>query len=508
VSARPRPLPRLARALLCGALLLAAGGCGNPTLWARYRAERDSWHARKLVDRVRVNPRFATPHDYARARAAFEAITRRFPASTWDRAWRPGTARDVAVISGSAAISCAHLDELSGNPGAAIAGLERIEREWAAVRPVARAAAIARAESCERAGRLGEAAQCWRAVALADPWVDPASGAIDPQVAGAAAHAAGLLRGQGRGAAADSLLDAVDRRESAALATGRASASRPDHWERLAGLRVLQGDTPGALAAMRSALADSAARRERPRLLLGAARLALEGGRPDSARAYAALVDSGYGRGPRADGRLVTAEAWEVSKQPDSALTAYAAYLDMNSQNADGMAEARFRRGGIYERTGRWEQAHSEYRALQAAQPTHPLAFASMLRIVNHHLERGETDLAHLEARNAVDQLDQILATQSDDTVALEAGATRAELLVKLDRAAEACDALTALWRRYGHVAEGAGAGLEAAALAERALGDPARARDLYEEIATHAADRAARDSARVAALRLGAPRN
>jgi len=107
-----------------------------------------------------------------------------------------------------------------------------------------------------------------------------------------------------------------------------------------------------------------------------------------------------------------------------------------------------------------------------------------------------------------VDQLDQILATQSDDTVALEAGATRAELLVKLDRAAEACDALTALWRRYGHVAEGAGAGLEAAALAERALGDPARARDLYEEIATHAADRAARDSARVAALRLGAPRN
>jgi len=34
------------------AVVLAAAGCGDPLLWARYRAEHDFWRARRLIERI------------------------------------------------------------------------------------------------------------------------------------------------------------------------------------------------------------------------------------------------------------------------------------------------------------------------------------------------------------------------------------------------------------------------------------------------------------------------
>src|SRR5262249_46972627 len=74
---------RVSRVLLFVIASLALSGCGDPTLWARYRAERAFWHARRLVERVQVIPRLVKPRDLDEATAAFQRIADEFPPSQW-----------------------------------------------------------------------------------------------------------------------------------------------------------------------------------------------------------------------------------------------------------------------------------------------------------------------------------------------------------------------------------------------------------------------------------------
>jgi tetratricopeptide (TPR) repeat protein len=478
----------------------ALSGCGDPALWARYRAERGNWRAQKLVDRIRVNPRLASPRDYRRARDAYEHVARSFPASRWGR---PATAteRDVAVAAGTASIAVAELDASRGDYTAALSEFSRAGSDWSAIPEIALAAAIGNAEVRERLGRAAEAAVAWRAIAEAAPLVDGTSHQAIAAVMEAPLRAAALFRLLGRNADADSVLATGERREREEARRGGAAAV--ELWVRLADLSAARGDLTGALHALREALNRPDAAARRPNLVMTMAQMAYAGGRPDTALAYATWADTGLGRAVRPAAQMLVAEAWQAARQPDSALVAYQRFIDHYPQNADSSARARFERGVIFEETGRWEQARSEYRGLEAAQPTHALAFASLLRIVNHHATRGETDLAHLEAQQALEKIDVILQSQRDETVQLQAKLTRARLLELMGRNADACDTFTEVWRGYGRTPDGTRAGFDAARLAERALHDPARARGLYQEVADRASDESSRRAARAAADRL-----
>jgi tetratricopeptide (TPR) repeat protein len=498
--ARGRLGPWLALAWLAG--LIALAGCGKEALWARYRAERDLWHARKLVDRIRVNPRLASDRDYARAAGAFKDIVRRFPLSAWGRAL-PGPQRDVAVVAGNAAFSLAQLDDLRGAHRRAISEYAGVEREWRSFPSVAVAAAVARAESHERAGEETEAAAAWCDLARDGGLVDDETGQTRVPVLQAPVRAAGLLRRAGQDARADSVLNAAAARLTDELARRAGRPAAAGLWAALADVRGALGETAGALDALRAALQSGAPPADRPRLVQGMARLALDGSLPDTALIYARWARGISGPPGRAAAQQVIAEAWEVRGPADSALAAWQQVIDDNPQAPESAALARFRRGMLLERIDLWEQARSEYLALQAAQPTHALAFASMLRIVNHHARRGEGDLARLQGRQALDRIDEVMAGQHDETVALEAGLTRGRLLALLGRPDEAFDALSGLWRRAPGTPQGTAAGLEAAALADSALHDPVRARTLYEEVAARGGDESARRGAALARQRL-----
>src|SRR5439155_699282 len=100
------------------------------------------------------------------------------------------------------------------------------------------------------------------------------------------------------------------------LARGRGLERDP------AGRARRRGDTRGALVALRAALGEPAARPRRAEFVIAMARLALDGGLPDSARVYATWADSGLGPGVRPAAVMLAAAAWEASRQPDSALAA------------------------------------------------------------------------------------------------------------------------------------------------------------------------------------------
>jgi hypothetical protein len=169
------------------------------------------------------------------------------------------------------------------------------------------------------------------------------------------------------------------------------------------------------------------------------------------------------------------------------------------------LTRARAGRARLFERAGRWEEARGELHALIAADPLSRYAFDAMRRLVGHHVERREPELADLEATWCVERLDRTLATVLDPGVLLAARRARADLLLAVGFDRRAFAALEDLWRRHPGTPDGVWAGFRAAELAEQRLDDRAAATRLYRELAAGAPDPGQRREAVSRARRLGA---
>lgn len=487
-------------------LVVGVAGCGDRDLWTRWQAERDLWHARRGVERLRINPRLASEADLVRAQEAFRAIERRYPADPWATperlAHRYG--RDVALQSGRAAIQAARLDEARGRPEVAMSGYERVMRDFAAVEPVRLEAALAQVAALERAGDP-RAVEAWTAIGRDFPLLDAERGETIAAVLEAPLKAAQALRDRGQPAAAAAVLRDAEDRIGAAIARRPSARATHELWTYLARTRTEQADPArlsAALDAWRQALRGAESHEQASGILLGMGEAALAGGAPDTAMAYARWAEARRGRlGPEA--MMLEARIWEQGGQADSAAAAYGR-LSESFPNAFEVASlARFRRGELLERLGRWEFARSEYRALAAYNPSHEVTFESYQRIVAHHLDRHETELAEMEGENGVEALERVIATYHDAGVVRRARQARARLLIMLGHYAKACDALADLWEGYAGTPEGTSAALEAARVAEQELGDRARARRLYEEIAARGTPAEQQQAARAALARM-----
>jgi tetratricopeptide (TPR) repeat protein len=494
---------RAIAAAISVALIALVCGCADPALWPRWVAERDFWHARKFVERIRVNPSLAKDSDYARAAAAFASIARRFPAAVWARHTTPGASRDVAAAAGRSAIAVARIDEMRGRAEQALAEFESAERDWRPITEVALEAAVGRAELLERMDRIPDALTAWQAVATDYPLVDDVRGDVYQPVLDAPLRVADELRLERRSGAADTVLAIAERRAEDELTKRRGGPLAPALWTQLSEVRARRGHVDASMDALRQALDEPAARRLRPQIVLTLADRALAAGRADTALIYAAWADTGFAGAMRPNAMMIEAQAWEIRGAADSALAVYQRFLDHYPQSQDDGARARFQRGVILERLSRWEEARTEYRALASAQPSHPLAFASLLRIVNHHASRGEDDLARLEGRRAVETIDQIILGQHDPEVLLNARVTRAEIQASLKMTANAIEGLAEAWRLNTTQPAAANAGLRAAALAESVMHDDAKARELYDDVASRAMLAEDRERARQAEARV-----
>ena len=108
-------------------LLPFLAGCGDPDLWARWRAERTLWDAHRRADRVLLRPDGPRPQDWAMLERRFQKALDQFPAERWaPLAPGGGPARDVAAASGDAALV---LGELAARQGRDDQAVER----WRAV---------------------------------------------------------------------------------------------------------------------------------------------------------------------------------------------------------------------------------------------------------------------------------------------------------------------------------------------------------------------------------------
>ena len=461
--------------------LLGIAGCGDERLWARWQAERAVLAAQRAADRVLVRPSSATPQAWARAESAFERVSTRWPPHVWQGRGERG--REICLLSGHAMLSIATLRRWRGDQEGALEAWRRAAREWAAFPEVALPAAVGEAGALEALGRFDDALVTWQRVGSDFPIVDPYTGHVNGDVLEAPLRAAGELRQRGLDAQADSVLERAYARARVAL---RPTHPRPELAWTASRYAVALGDFPGAMGALRRLVAPGAGESGVRAGVLALADCALEMEHPDSAITYArwALVLGGRTRG-RA--HVLAGEAFDALGAPDSALDQYAMVLEMPRDPESMVPLARWLRAEQFERRGRWEQARVEWSALQANSPTHELAFRSLLRIVQHHENRGEAELARHEAESAMNQMRQLLAINADPDVQRQATEVLAGLLERYGEPSQAIRALADRWRRWPADSAAEASALAAARLARRTPGEGARADSLFRALAARA---------------------
>lgn len=496
------------RGLTVLSLALLVAGCGDAGLWARWRAERGAWRAQRAVERIEINPRLAGDADWARAEAACRSVVTGFPAGVWSKRVRAGDsmALDVLEAAGRAALLRARLEDLRERRDAALAAYDRVRCDYVMVPGISLRAAVARAGLLAESGGAGAAEAAWNAIARDYPPVDPHSGKIFEAVLDAPLVVARERRARDDAAGADSVLRVAEMTCLRLLPAQRGLPAAPALWVRVGGVRSARGDAAGAREALRHALADPAAAPTAPGLVLMLSRQALASALPDTALAYAAWAARDFGGAPRPAALLLAARAWQARGVPDSALQTYESLLQEESGDLDNVAEARFGRARILEDLGRWDQARGEYHALASVVPTHALAFESMMRVVRHHLGRGERGLGLTEARHALAALDALIASQQDDGVQVRAGEARARLLFETGDTRGGCGTLAALLRRYPEAQLDAALLMRAGEEAESGLNDADLALESYRAAAARAVVPELRRRARAAVDRLAGP--
>ena len=287
--------PAFARLAALLALATAAAtvvGCGDPGLWARWRAERMLWHARRAADHA--DPRDAAAA--ARAGAALGRVVAAFPAAAWTtpEALRRRYGADIARISGDAALRRADLAHAAHAPEAATQ-YAAVARDYAPLAEVAAPASMAEARAHAESGDERAALEAWSRVLARDEWV------LRPEWAQAGGEAVQTLESSGHRAEADSVrANGIDRLDRALAAA--APGTGVESWRTLAGWRADAGDWDGGRATLRAALAGPATAPQREAVVLDLVEHSERAGAPDTAAAYAAWAATGVPAGDRVRG--------------------------------------------------------------------------------------------------------------------------------------------------------------------------------------------------------------
>lgn len=431
---------RLAAAGMAALLLTS---CGDPVVWDRWQAERSLWRA----DRARS--RAGRGGDESRAlEPSYERIVAEYPAAVWaPRARTPGRGRDVASAAARAQWRLTLLASDRGEHDLAASRAARLVEDWQTVPALAALGSDRLAEARVRSGDEAGAQAALEPLVATAPLLTDDQRALVRIVAEAPFALARIARARGdEPSAMSALLRAEAKAVEAAPRVGARTRELLDLYRLRC--RAARGDVLGALAPA-AARARNTPAEDRPLAFLDLAEAAHELGQPDSARLYAHEAEQSTSRRIGGRAMLVVTRAWLELGLADSAL----AELDHLSERWYDIGalspESRFLRGEALSALGREETARAERRALLAGYPTHPLAFLALERIVTHHVDAGQRELARLEGDQALATLARTLQNHRDPVVQREAMLTRTRLLDRLGPATAADSSAFDVFERF-----------------------------------------------------------
>jgi len=508
--------PRV-RTSVSGLLVLvsALSGCGYEQEGEQYRAERAFYEANRASQRLDVNRELVSSTDLLEVADRYRAV-----GDTFDHALADGDTVGaseseiaVALLAARAHLAAAGYYYQAEEYGLAL-DVARGVRErlgWATGPSVDAQRAIAR--TLTRQGETEAAIQAlWRLAEEHDP-IAPGGDRIRDAVFNAPTQAVQLERSFG-----DSMRvrDAARRAEryyadvsASAAGTFPALLADLNRGSLLSGL----GDWEAAVTILEGALLgyseDVMSDVDAARIAHNLARLYLEDERDlDLGRSRLEIARERGGDGEvSAEATMTLARLAGREGDHERALELFADVVDRFEQVnlpdqgrlrsvAEEMAAreaarkaaryaplARFSRGRILEQEGRWEEALSEYRALEATHPRRPEAFEVPFVIAAHYRKTGATELADSVLRRAGERFRELIARGGDEVLLSYRALIRVE--IERSRWSAAIDAMTEFARAYPGRREAALALLDAARLTREHLSDQDRFLELVSEVET-----------------------
>lgn len=210
-----------------------------------------------------------------------------------------------------------------------------------------------------------------------------------------------------------------------------------------------------------------------------------EDGLNDSRRALEAFlkVHEEYPVSNEAPLALLAAGAIEFEEGDyDKAVRLFNTIVDGYADAGSAVVEAQWQLARIDEERGKWVDASLRYKMIYTDYPTTPRGLEAPLRIAESYSEKGETDAARAAYQRALEQYENLLASQIPGRTKITLEEYIVRTLAEQKEWKAAADRLLTLPDKYPRYAGFRNGYLMAASIHERELGDPERAAEILSE--------------------------
>jgi TolA-binding protein len=155
----------------------------------------------------------------------------------------------------------------------------------------------------------------------------------------------------------------------------------------------------------------------------------------------------------------------------------------------ENVLRARVMAAHILAGSGRWGEALSRYRAIEADYPMSQEALSVPLEVAAHYRATGDTETANITLRRAIERYDELVKGNPGSFAARAADEAAVQALFEMKRWDEAAKRLLSFPAAYPGHPQNPSAMLDAAAVYKDQLGDNAKAADVLQTIALNYPD-------------------
>ena len=471
-------------AQLCLAgLILIGTGCGVDPVGRRYRAERDFWRASRLESELRIQRDTPVTREEAdRVLDAYRGLMARNPVPNGvaDTSMTHGIAR----IRARAGLGMVRMNGLKGDTTEVRKILEKGRSECPWDLNITLGLTLQLVDYQRGVGNPEAAVRLLHEMASGLPARVHGRPVVPVQEAPIRA-ADILVEGGDPNAAMSALVDA-EAYYREVIAAAPSDAASAFALVELGTVAARRGRYDDAAARIDEARKLTVADELQPKILYLLGVLQQEG-RHDPAAASAVfgeLIEK-YPQDPFAsEAMLRQGQCAADQGKADEAIAVLSMVEQAYPRDRVMIPRARVMAARILGRTGRWTEALSRYRAIDADYPSSIEALQAPLEIALHYREAGESDAAQTTLRAALERYDGIVKRSPGSPLARAADETSVRVLFALERWGDAAEKLLSFKMAYPNNPRNPLALLDAAQVYQDHLNNPQRAVEILQDVA------------------------
>ncbi len=456
-----------------------------------FRAERDLWKARRLEQGLQVGPDSPpTVEEIERVLDAYRTLLDHSPMPVEDARGESTGRSEIARIRATAYLGVVRMHQLQDDRDAVREILELGQRQFAKIPDLALRFHAERISFLLSEGDYETAIDAYRDLSADLPARNQDGGANVP-VQDAPIRAADLLRQLGRVEEANAELDRAETYYRAILDEDDTDQAAALAWIELATVSARRGEYDSAALALERAREAPGAGLLEPRILfiLGVTHQRGRGDLEAAAHTFEQLLAS-FPEDPIVAEALIHYGACLADLgRSDEAVAALDRVAGEFPRDVAHVASAEILAARVLTQAGRWPDALTRYRKLQASHPTTPQAIGVPFEVADHYRTIGETAAAERVLERALGRFGEISEENRNSPSARMADEGKVRALKGLGRWDDAAELLLRLPEVYPNDRRNAMAMLEAARIFGERLNNPQRAASILEELAATSSD-------------------